>query len=176
MWKKNNQRQNSDLWPMTCWNNKLHWTKEYVLKVHFFTCVHTRRGMPLICAWIRWENLNIYSDKELIWQSSVPVLFQYFTSQNASEPIRDSKIWPNLADPLLRNEAKLSTTSPPAINNIHNRRFTNPIPNCVFSGKSFCSNLNFFVWIKTGQNCVWRGKITSACYYYFSKQLFLQSM
>ena len=127
---------------MTCWNNKLHWTKEYVLKVHFFTCVHTRRGMPLICAWIRWENLNIYSDKELIWQSSVPVLFQYFTSQNASEPIRDSKIWPNLADPLLRNEAKLSTASPPAINNIHNRGFTNPISNCVF----FLESLFAQIW------------------------------
>ena len=148
--------------------------RDIALKVHFFNCVHAK-GMPMICAWIRGEILNIYSDKRIIWRSSVPVLFQYFTSQNAAEPIRDSKIWPNLADPLLRNEAKLSTAPPPAINNIHNRGFTNPISNCVFSGKSFCSNLNLFVWRKTGQSCVWRRKITSASYYFFSKQLFLQS-
>ena len=119
------------------------------LKVHFFTCVH-KQGMPLICAWIRWKILNIYSDKELIWQSSVPVLFQYFTSQNAPEPIRDSKIWPNLADPLLRNEAKLSTTSPPAINNIHNRRFTNPIPDSVFFWKTFLLKFEPFCVKKSG--------------------------
>ena len=116
--------------------------RDNALKVHFFNCVHAK-GMPMICAWIRGEILNIYSDKRIIWRSSVPVLFQYFTSQNAAEPIRDSKIWPYLADPLLRNEAKLSTTYPPVINNIHNRRFTNPTHNCVFMENLFAKIWTF---------------------------------
>ena len=97
-----------------------------VLKVHFFACVHTR-CMPLICAWIQWEILNTHSDKELFGRA----LFMFFSIFHFSKCPRAYQ--------------RQST-----INNIHNRRFTNTIPNCIFFWKIFLLKFELFCVKKNG--------------------------